>query len=78
MEYYSKSYATDSLNVDARCNRASSYYEFDAFEKACNDWADLSKLGQINGKKTLYELLQIISDKKPTGGHTFAATTIIK
>ncbi|MBG6111452.1 hypothetical protein H4V97_001023 [Flavobacterium sp. CG_23.5] len=32
MEYYSKSYATDSLNVDASCNRASSYYEFDAFK----------------------------------------------
>lgn len=54
IEYYSKSYALDPINIDALYNRAAVYYELNQNEKACNDLQELAKLGQTNGKN-LYQ-----------------------
>ena len=65
IEYFSKSYELDPINIDALYNRAAIYYETGKIELACKDWIELSNLGQKGGiellkkycKKTTYNTL---------------------
>jgi tetratricopeptide (TPR) repeat protein len=51
IQHFSKSYNINPTLIDALYNRAATYHRINKIKKACEDWKELSDLGQMEGSK---------------------------